>query len=90
MPSTLTRLSDQGLSVSAEDRILIPKLERYGVWMIYVVLSSACFLFLSIIAPYAEGAWKLPALMLFVSILIWQYFTFRLGRKILQYEDGLD
>ena len=86
MPTTLEKFASKGISVNPEDKMRIERLEKYGLWMLYFLLTTICWLFWSIIAPHSVGAWKLPAVIGLVELAIWWAFSAKLGYLIMRYE----
>ena len=86
MPTTLEKFASQGISVSPEDKMRIERLEKYGLWMLYILLPTICWLFWSIIAPHSVGAWKLPTVIVLIALAIWWTLSAKLGYLIMRYE----
>lgn len=87
MPTTLEKLENQNIVVEADDERNIVKLEKRGTWLLYVVLISSCWLFLSIFFPIGESSWEIPLTIFLVILVTWVYTSHLLGKIIIRYED---
>jgi len=86
MPTTIERLESQGIIVASKDKKKIERLEKYGTIVLYLLLMQFCWLFWSVILPYTEGAWKLPASITFIVFIVWWLLSSKLGMMIMRYE----